>query len=128
MLLPYLRASLLIRVFLVVLRPSRRRGVREDAGPRARSVRPERPLTRGISSEQSARLPHFVAAWEQVTENNFILQIVRDGYRLDFVSEPYQEPFSPRPMSRNTIKICNKKVTQFLLHGTIVETKPSHDQ
>ena len=31
-------------------------------------------------------------------------------------------------MSRKTIKICSKKVTQFLLHGTIVETQPSHDQ
>ena len=112
----------------VTIPPSLRGRVREVAGPEERSVRPERPLTRSISSEQSARLPHFVAAWEQVTGNNFILQIVRDGYRLDFVSEPYQESFSPRPMSRNTINICNKKVTQFLLHGTIVETQPSHDQ
>ena len=106
----------------------RRREAREERVPEARSVRPEGPITDSSAINSSAGLPHFVANWEQVTSSKFILQIVRDGYQIQFSSEPYQKSFTPRLKSRNTIKVCSRKVTQFLLHGTIIEVEPSHDQ
>ena len=76
----------------------------------------------------AARLPHFINTWRQVTSNSFILNIVQYGYIIQFESEPFQSDFTPRPMSKETITVCMRKVKQFLSNGAIIQVQPSRDQ
>ena len=76
----------------------------------------------------AARLPHFYWAWQQVTNNRFILNIVQNGYMIQFVTFPVQTKFFPRNMSRGTVNVCQAKVTEFLHKKIIKVVSPSHDQ
>ena len=64
--------------------------------------------------KKAARLPHFSQAWQQVTNNSLILNIVCNGYKIQFIKKPYQTKFVPRYMSKKSTKICQKKVKEFL--------------
>ena len=44
----------------------------------------------------AARLPFFVDNWAKVCSNKFILRIVAEGYKLQFISTPFQSAFFPR--------------------------------
>ena len=37
---------------------------------------------------QAARLPFFFNNWKQVTNNNWVLRVVKEGYKLQFDSDP----------------------------------------
>ena len=50
---------------------------------------PRRPPKNSPPSK-AARLPYFKQAWQQVTSNNFILNIVINGYKIQFNSNPVQ--------------------------------------
>ena len=63
-----------------------------------------------------------------MTSNSFILNIVQYGYIIQFESEPFQSDFTPRPMSKETITVCMRKVKQFLSNGAIIQVQPSRDQ
>ena len=63
---------------------------------------------------KAARLPFFSQAWHQVTSNALILKIVCNGYKIQFVSKPYQKKFTPRSMSNKNTIICKQKVKDFL--------------
>ena len=39
-----------------------------------------------------ARLGHFVGSWEKITENQWVLSVIKRGYRIPFISMP---PLSP---------------------------------
>ena len=68
-----------------------------DAGAReVREVVPRRPrrATKSNPPSKAARLPHFAQAWHQVTDNNFILNIVYNGYKIQFTSTPIQNNYS----------------------------------
>ena len=76
----------------------------------------------------AARLPHFIAKWEQVTANNFILNIIKYGYIIQFEYIPYQEKFYQRNYSPKDIIICKTKITKMLACGAIITVQPDHDQ
>ena len=76
----------------------------------------------------AARLPHFFGAWTKVTSNNFILNIVKFGYKLQFISSPFQNFYSPRTYSPNSLSITKAKVEELLYEGAIIEVNPSSDQ
>ena len=90
--------------------------------------RPVRPVARTEELGSAARLPHFLARWSQVTDSQFILNIVANGYMIQFESEPYQEFFAPFELSDEDVIICKRKVEQFLLSGAIVRVQPCQGQ
>ena len=77
---------------------------------------------------KAARLPFFSQAWHQVTSNALILKIVCNGYKIQFVSKPYQKKFTPRSMSNKNTIICKQKVKDFLKFKIIKIVSPSHEQ
>ena len=77
---------------------------------------------------KAARLPYFSQAWQQVTSNSFILNIVINGYNIQFTTIPIQNEYIPRSMSPNSIQICKSKVTEFKKFKIIKVVTPSHDQ
>ena len=80
---------------------------------------PRPPLPKSRPKDSAARLPFFVDNWAKVCSNNFILRIVANGYKLQFISKPSQDSFSPRVMSKFTTEICFKNVKKFLSQGAI---------
>ena len=80
---------------------------------------PSRPLPKNNSTCKAARLPHFSQAWHKVTNNNFILNIITNGYKIQFTKIPTQDNFKPRNMSQNKILICKDKVLEFLSKNII---------
>ena len=77
---------------------------------------------------KAARLPFFSQAWHQVTSNALILKIVCNGYKIQFVSKPYQEKFTPRSMSNKNTIICKQKIKDFLQFKIIKIVSPSQEQ
>ena len=93
-------------------------------------VAPRRPR-RALKSKppsKAARLPHFAQAWQQVTSNNFILNIIYNGYKIQFTSTPIQNNYQPRIISKSNQKICKNKVSEFLKFKIIKVVSPDHDQ
>ena len=97
------------------------------ANPGSVAALPSRPH-RSSPSPKAARLPHFYQTWQQVTQNSFILNIVLNGYQIQFISTPVQTSYIPRNMSPKNIKICGKKVNEFLEYNIIKVVTPNHDQ
>ena len=93
-------------------------------------VAPRKPRRTPKSKPPSkaARLPHFAQAWHQVTSNNFILNIICNGYKIQFTSTPIQNNYQPRIMSKSNILICKNKVSEFLKFKIIKVVSQSHDQ
>ena len=84
----------------------------EEAGE-VPSPPPGRPLPRNRPKGSGARLPYFADNWAKVCSNNFILRIVAEGYKLQFISVPFQSVFVPRDMPASKIKICLVKAKEF---------------
>ena len=78
--------------------------------------------------EKAARLPFFSQAWQQVTSNSLILNIVLNGYKIQFIKVPVQTEFKPRSMSNKNSLICQDKVKEFLKYKIIKVVTPNHDQ
>ena len=100
----------------------------EDGEAGESRISPEPTLRRPKKLGSAARLPYFFTQWQQVTSNNFILKIIKYGYKIDFIKEPEQENFIPRKMTQENINICNYKVKTFLASGAIIVVQPSRDQ
>ena len=96
----------------------------------AQEVAPRKPSRTPKSKPPSkaARLPHFAQAWHQVTSNNFILNIICNGYKIQFTSTPIQNNYQPRTMSKSKLLICKNKVSEFLKFKIIKVVSPNHDQ
>ena len=63
-----------------------------------------------------------------MTNNSFILNIVINGYHIQFTSHPIQSVFVARNMSRSNTDICQGKVTDFFKVRIIKVVTPSNDQ
>ena len=81
---------------------------------------PGRPIPRNRPRGSAARLPYFVDNWAKVCSNEFILRIVAEGYKLQFISVPVQHSFTPRTMSASSLSICYNKACEFLDAGAII--------
>ena len=86
------------------------------------------PRSPRSNKKKTASLPHFSQAWHQVTDNSVILNIVVNGYKIQFVQSPFQLYFHERTMSFKTISICKIKVSELLTSKVIKIVEPSHDQ
>ena len=109
---------------------SQEKGVGEGdaAGAEASVSPPPRPPIKNKPKCSAARLPHFSQAWQQVTSNSFILNIVCNGYLIQFSKTPYQTNFVPRSHSHEFIKICSIKVKEFLSRNIIKRVSPGPGQ
>ena len=63
-----------------------------------------------------------------MTNNNFILNIICNGYKIQFTSTPIQNNYQHRIISKSNKKICKNKVSEFLKFKIIKVVSPDHDQ
>ena len=114
----------IIRIIIIFLTIKVNFFVEEEVGGRPAEVQekvlaaPRRPTPIKTTPANSpplkaARLPFFTQAWHQVTTNSLILNIVKNGYKIQFISKPYQKKFIPRSMSKKNTIICEQKLKNF---------------
>ena len=96
------------------------------------NISPEHPLVRVTTKNKklgsAARLPYFIAEWEQVTSCKFILNIIKYGYIIQFEADPFQEKFIERHFSDEITKICLKKIKELLSSKAIISVDPDPGQ
>ena len=77
----------------------------------------------------AGNISRYVEQWREVTSNEFILRIVREGYKLQFTSAPVQsEPIISGSNSKTYFDGINNEIAKFLKSGAISQVKPSLDQ
>ena len=78
---------------------------------------------------QAGNISRYLTHWKDLFDNQFILRIVKEGYKLQFISNP-TFPTSVSSDSPNTIKqkSLQVQVNKLLASGAISDILPSHDQ
>ena len=94
--------------------------------PRTPKVLPTKANNNNIPS--AARLPYFINHWRQVTNNSWILRVVKEGYKLQF--DP--DPPPPRPFVHTSYspssKIIRCLLSDYLSKGAILVVDVRPDQ
>ena len=99
---------------------------KEETGAEAVAEVPRRPSKNNEST--TASIQHFSQAWHQVTENSFILNIVVNGYKIQFEEIPVQFYHVDRNMSVTNTAVCKNKVSELLKCKVIKVVSPSPGQ
>jgi hypothetical protein len=85
--------------------------------------------TNAISSDQSAgKIARYLDNWVNISENNFVLRIVSEGYKLQFIQNPVLPP-SVSSSTKNPISHVarSNQILKLLLSGAISRVSPSSD-
>ena len=78
---------------------------------------------------QAARLPFFLDNWKQVTNNNWVLRIVKEGYKLQFDPDPPPpRPFILSSYSKKSSNIIRLLLADYLRKGAIMVVDIHPDQ
>ena len=65
------------------------------------------------------RLSHFLKEWEQITQDQCILSIIREGYKLEFLQKPPFLGINETVVSAKNINIINLEINTLLEKGAI---------
>ena len=98
---------------------------KEPTTTQSRTTRPRQPNLptnpKNNSIPQAARLPFFFDNWKQVTTNNWILRVVKEGYKLQFNPDPPPpRPFIKSSYSKKSSNIIRVLLTDYLNKGAIM--------
>ena len=63
------------------------------------------------------RLAHFVEQWEELTDNKWVLSIVRNGFKIPFKSVPSLSVVPIKPSQSSSPFYCEKKSQSFSRNG-----------
>ena len=82
---------------------------------------PRGPSPKNRNIPQAARLPFFLNNWKQVTNNNWILRIVKEGYKLQFDPDPpLPRTFILSSYSKKSSSIIRLLLADYLHKGAIM--------
>lgn len=86
-------------------------------------------LTEGNNSSATAgNIQRYIDNWGSITNNSFILRIVKDGYKIQFsTSPPLNSPIISNP-SQLKIDILRTQINRHLRSGAISKIPKSNDQ
>jgi hypothetical protein len=70
-------------------------------------------------------LSHFVENWKNITDDKFVLNVIKEGYRLDFKKYPplVRNPINESNMSSNQLLILESEIAVILKKGVIEEVQ-----
>ena len=72
---------------------------------------------------QAGRLKHFLPAWEQITKDPWILQVV-SGYQIEFLDYPVQHKTPALiPCTQDHQTIIDQEVQELLSKGQSIRSK-----
>ncbi|KZS19016.1 Uncharacterized protein APZ42_014682 [Daphnia magna] len=69
-----------------------------------------------------ARMKSFANQWERITDDQWILDIVYNGLKINFLSQPFQRAFPPKvTMSEEMRKICQAEISSLIEKRAVTE-------
>ena len=75
------------------------------------------------------RLTHCVAAWKAITENNWVRNVVRFGYKIPLLSKPFQSKIPPNPSTTgDAYDVLVEEALGLLKKGAIKEVADTENQ
>ena len=73
-------------------------------------------------SFQAGNITNFLENWKRITSDKYILDIVKHGLKLEFLSEaPHREPFRETYNTKENI-IISQEINKLLKKKVIVQT------
>ena len=92
--------------------------------PPARNTEAHTPLPLPLPNiPVGGRLAHFAQDWAKITDNKWVLSVIRDGYRIPFLERPILSPdpvFFQQPLSQH----LEEEVSSLLSKGAVEEIIP----
>ena len=92
--------------------------------PPARKTEVHTPLPLPLPNiPVGGRLAHFAQDWGKITEDKWVLPVIRDGYRIPFLERPILSPnpvFFQQPLSQH----LEEEVASLLSKGAVEEIIP----
>ena len=79
--------------------------------------RPRRDLPVG------GRLAHFQKRWEDITEDSWVLSVIRKGYKIPFIRKPFLSP-TPVFLRQTESPALEEEVKELLLKGAVEKINP----
>ena len=121
-------SSLSLNIFSGLAETNTTRSLGDNAAEPRNASRLQLQPASNLSDPQAGRLSLHFTNWTKVTCNNFILQIVQFGLKIQFFQTP---PFlhlksSPFPPSR--VAAISKEVSSLLVKSAIAPITPSPEQ
>ena len=69
------------------------------------------------------RLAHFQNRWGEITEDSWVLSVVRKGYKIPFVNKPFLSP-TPIFLQQTESQALVEEVNKLLLKGAVEKIEP----
>ena len=92
--------------------------------PPARNTEVHTPLSLPLPNiPVGGRLAHFAQDWAKITDDKWVLSVIRDGYRIPFLERPILSPdpvFFQQPLSQH----LEEEVASLLSKGAVEEIIP----
>ena len=79
--------------------------------------RPRRDLPVG------GRLAHFQKRWEDITEDSWVLSVIRKGYKIPFIRKPFLSP-TPVFLRQTESPALEEEVKELLFKGAVEKINP----
>ena len=100
-------------------------------GPFVAGTEAEAAHIQNTNAEQllSGNIRRYVEEWKKITSNNFILRIVKEGYKLQFTSAPKQShPIISNPKSKSYNNNLRQEIEKLLASGAVspIESSTEH--
>ena len=71
------------------------------------------------------RLAHFQKRWEDITEDSWVLSVIRKGYKIPFIRKPFLSP-TPVFLRQTESPALEEEVKELLLKGAVEKISPEH--
>ena len=69
------------------------------------------------------RLAHFQKPWEDITEDSWVLSVIRKGYKIPFIRRPFLSP-TPVFLRQTESPALEEEVKELLLKGAVEKINP----
>ncbi|MCG7876485.1 MAG: reverse transcriptase domain-containing protein [Candidatus Thiodiazotropha endolucinida] len=73
------------------------------------------------------RLRFFLANWKKITDDQWVLSVIEEGYKLEFVQKPPQSGIRETSVPRKNLDILNAEVAE-LLRKDAIEPVPMNEK
>ena len=107
-------------------RHTRKQGLVEKVSVRKHNdcslIAPTDVLHSHVENSEGGKLNHYYEHWKKFTSDTFILDIIKNGFKLDFNEIPFQHCCSNSPLSKEEMSIINSEIQKLKSKKVIVNT------
>lgn len=77
---------------------------------------------------RAGNISRYYSSWSQITDNNFILRIIREGYKIQFINNPsFPSSVISSPSNSEKRLALRTQINKHLSTGAISEIQPHND-